>query len=167
MFKNREWWQKGAGLSCRPDLLLLLLVFGMLGFPDSITPVITAIIYEAGKRISDSGDQQLARSQHTACLLLRPFILHTFIYSVSPHSSLVLVLTSTFSLAKSCSNLWIFRLFEGFFFCLGISGNTLRTLTFCRACQKEFLEMWEITNWRGAKKAGWGKVGTKNGYYNI
>lgn len=107
-----EWWQRGAGLSCRPDLLLLL-VFGMLGFPDSITTVITAIIYEAGKRISDSGDQQLARSEHTACLLLRPFILHTFIYSVSPDSSLVLVLTSTFSLAKSCSNLWIFWLFEG------------------------------------------------------
>ncbi|KAK7904000.1 hypothetical protein WMY93_016607 [Mugilogobius chulae] len=29
--------------------------FGTLGFPDSITPVVTAIIYEAGTGISDSG----------------------------------------------------------------------------------------------------------------
>lgn len=70
----------GAGSSCHPDLLLLLLGFlgGMLGFPDSITPIITVIIYEAGECSSDSDDQQLARSQHTACLLLRPFIAHTF-----------------------------------------------------------------------------------------
>lgn len=47
--------------------------FGMLGFPDSITPVVTAIIYEAGKHISGSGGQQLARSQHTACRVLCPF----------------------------------------------------------------------------------------------
>lgn len=51
---------------------------GMLGFPDSITPIITVIIYEAGECSSDSDDQQLARSQHTACLLVRPFIPHTF-----------------------------------------------------------------------------------------
>lgn len=53
--------------------------FGTLGFPDSITPAITAIIYEAGKCISDSGDQQLAGSQRTACRLLCPFILRSFI----------------------------------------------------------------------------------------
>lgn len=79
-----------AGLSCRPDLLLL--DFGMLGFPDSITPVITAIIYEAGKCISDSGDQQLARSQHTACLLLCSFILHPLFILTLLLSSLHLVL---------------------------------------------------------------------------
>lgn len=73
----------------------LVFFFGMLGFPDSITPIITVIIYEAGECSSDSDDQQLARSQHTACLL------SFFSVPLFPTlSSLLLVLQSVFSLAN-------------------------------------------------------------------
>lgn len=44
-----------------------LLLFGMLGFPDSIPPVTVVIIYEARKCISESGEQQRA-----VCPLLLP-----------------------------------------------------------------------------------------------
>lgn len=113
-----EWWQREAGVSCRPDLLLLL-VFGMLGFPDSITPVTTAIIYEAGKCISDSGDQQLARSQHTARLLLCPLILQPFtpLFFLSSHPLLVW--------QNSAWTVYFFCCLEVLFSCLKRIGNAL------------------------------------------
>lgn len=105
-------------LSCCPDLLLLLLLlFWMLGFPDSISPVVTAIIYEAGKCISDSGGQQPARSQHTAFVLLRPSFLHS----------------SFFFQPRFCPQISFFHsspnvilTFKGAFYCLcqSVSGHT-------------------------------------------